>query len=70
MKLIMITKDGLECVKDCYNIDETATTLMRPLLREGPTVHETNEWRKTMEYRRYIRTGETENGLPIFREES
>lgn len=67
MKLALETLDRLRVVKDCPDVDETATTVMSPLWK-SPFTADGKRPPRFMEYRKYERTGETHEGFPLFRE--
>ncbi len=60
MKFILRTLDGIEADESSPDIDETASTIMRPCYPRTPCPF--------LYARRYERTGDVIRGLPVFAE--
>ena len=67
MRILFQTLDGLKCVADCDDIDIGSSGAMRPMWDSAPVPGQPQPER-FMQYRRYERTGEVVDGVPVFRE--
>lgn len=59
MKIRFKTKDGLECIRECPDVEPPVTVVYSPMwkgFKNSPTSY--------IEYRKYEFNGETNDGIP------
>ena len=66
MKIRFKTKDRLECVQECHDIEEPLSVAMRPMWSNTPT--DGKQPKDFMEFRRYEFRGEVVDGIPTVHE--
>lgn len=66
MNIRFRTKDGVTEVKECHDVEEPVSVVMRPMWSYSPKT-DSKPWR-FMEYRRYEFRGERREGIPTVHE--
>lgn len=66
MKIRFKTRDGLVCIKECYDIELPVSVVMSPLWNRPPRYD--GQDRNFQEYRKYEFKGEVIDGIPTVEE--